>query len=152
VVLPAFIGRNKAVAASLVAALRFAPRPNGPMPRHLRSCLLKVKSNLSGLVADLFNDQNLEKLRIARPSKELFLCGGPISADSKSRPQSVRDYIYRLTQRRNPLNAKIILAEAANKIYRDTHYLDLISFEEDIAKLVALIVRRARCVPWIASP
>lgn len=140
VVLPGFIGRNKAVAASLVAALRFAPRPNGPMPRHLRSCLSKVKSYLSGLVADLFNDLNVEKLRIARPSKELFLCGGIISSDSKSRPQSVRDYIYRLNHRISSLNAKLILAEAANRIYRDTHYHDLISFEEDIAKLVALIV------------
>ena len=38
------------------------------------------------------------------------------------------------------LGAKIILAEVANRIYRDTSYHDLISFEEDIAKLVALIV------------
>jgi hypothetical protein len=110
------------------------------MPRHLPSCLLKVKSDLSGSIVDFYKDLNLNKVRFLRPSKEIFLCGGLISPTDTPNPKSVRDYIYRLLQQDNPLGAKLILAEKANHLYRSTTYGDLITFEEHIAKLVALIV------------
>lgn len=110
------------------------------MPRHLPSCLSKVKSYLSGSIVDFYKDLNLDKVRFVRPSKEIFLCGGLISSTDTVNPKSVRDYIYRLLQQDNPLGARLILAEKANNLYRSTTYRDLITFEENIAKLVALIV------------
>lgn len=110
------------------------------MPRHLRSCLSKVKSDLSGSIVDFYRDLNLDKVRFVRPSKEIFLCGGLISPTNTLNPKSVRDYIYRLLQQDNPLGAKLILAEKANNLYRSTTHGDLITFEEQIAKLVTLIV------------
>lgn len=110
------------------------------MPRHLRSCLSKVKRDLSGSIVDFYRDLNLDKVRFVRPSKEIFLCGGLISPTNTINSKSVRDYIYRLLQRDNPLGAKLILAEKANDLYRSTTHGDLITFEEQIAKLVTLIV------------
>ncbi|WP_204275442.1 retron St85 family effector protein, partial [Enterobacter hormaechei] len=34
----------------------------------------------------------------------------------------------------------IVLAEEANQIYRDTEYSDLITFEEDIARIAAVVL------------
>jgi hypothetical protein len=49
---------------------------------------------------------------------------------------------YLLTQRRiaRRLKADVILAEAANQLYRDTDYHDLITFEEDIARISAMVL------------
>ena len=110
------------------------------MPLQLCSCLSEVKSCLIKSIAEFYNDLNLERLTVIRPSKEIFLCGGVISTEQKAKRKSVRDYIYKILQRSNRLGANIILAEAANEIYRVADYRDLISFEEDVAKLVSLIV------------
>ena len=38
------------------------------------------------------------------------------------------------------LGSAIILAETAQQLYRDTHYEDLISFEEDIARIASIVL------------
>ena len=49
---------------------------------------------------------------------------------------------YLLNERKigRRLKADIVLAETANQLYRDTAYKDLITFEEDIAKISALVL------------
>ncbi len=86
----------------------------------------------------LFDDLNLEKLRINRPSKFMFLCGGVISKSADAKPENLRDYLCRV--RPLKLHHPIILAEGAVELYRKTHYHDLISFEEDLARIASVVL------------
>lgn len=93
------------------------------------------------MVAELttfYNDLELDEVRVRRPSKFLFLCGGYISADADARAQNLRDYLYRVRGLSGRLN--IVLAERATQLYRDSHYGDLISFEEDIARIASVVL------------
>jgi len=49
---------------------------------------------------------------------------------------------YLLNERKigRRLKADVVLAEKANQLYRDTTYQDLITFEEDIAKISAMVL------------
>ena len=89
-------------------------------------------------IATLFNDLNLEKIRVARPSKFLFLCGGARELNEKAKAANLRDYLLRV----RPMHTRysIVLAEEANQLYRDTDYSDLITFEEDIARIAAVVL------------
>lgn len=87
----------------------------------------------------LFTDLDFEKLRLQRPSKFIFFCGGKIS-DSSNDASSMRHYLLRQRKIARRLKADVILAEAANQLYRDTDYHDLITFEEDIAKISAMVL------------
>ena len=82
-----------------------------------------------------------DSLRVRRPGHSVFLCGGLISkkADDKA-VLSVRDYLYRVRQTEKRLGATVVLAETAQQLYRDTSYSDLISFEEDIARLASIVL------------
>lgn len=91
-------------------------------------------------IAGLFEDLNKEKLRVVRPSKPIFLCGGIIPVPKINRPPSLRDYIYRNFKTTSPIEGEIILAEQANQLYRDSKYRDLITFEEDIAHIASIIL------------
>jgi hypothetical protein len=93
---------------------------------------------LAAELVELYNDLDPERLRITRPSKFLFLCGGAVANDGNSKPQNLRDYIYRVRRLRS--SYEIVLAEKANQLYRDTDYTDLISFEEDIARIAAVVL------------
>jgi hypothetical protein len=93
---------------------------------------------LAAELVELYNDLDPERLRITRPSKFLFLCGGAVAHDGNPKPQNLRDYIYRVRRLRS--SYEIVLAEKANQLYRDTDYTDLISFEEDIARIAALVL------------
>jgi hypothetical protein len=95
---------------------------------------------LSTALFSLYNDLDLSRLRINRPSKFVFLCGGTISTTPESKASSLRDYLYRQRKIRQKLRGNIVLAETATQLYRDTTYDDLISFEEDIAKIAALVL------------
>jgi hypothetical protein len=86
----------------------------------------------------LYHDQDHDKLRFTRPSKFVFLCGGIIS--STTQPNTLRDYLYRTRHLSAHLNAKVVLAEEARDLYRSTKYRDLISFEEDIARIASLVL------------
>jgi hypothetical protein len=96
------------------------------------------------LVAELsalYNDQDLSRLRFAKPAQFIFLCGGVTDDTStEKKPLSLRDYLYRVRKFESRIKADIILAERATQLYRETRYSDLISFEEDIARIASLIV------------
>ncbi|WP_395711735.1 retron St85 family effector protein [Reyranella sp.] len=97
------------------------------------------------MVAELesfFGDLDLSKLRVEKPSRFVFLCGGTIRADDSTTVDSLRDYLYRIRPLSKYLQGSIVRAEAANQLYRDTKlgYTDLISFEEDIARIAAVVV------------
>lgn len=131
-----FIGRNGAESLSLVASLlaRRADKLSAPF---LPS---KGKERLVRELVDFFNDLNLSKVRVSRPSKFLFLCGGTISPDNSADSKSLRDYLHRVKSISRKVRADIVLAEWANQIYRDTSYRDLISFEEDIARIASVVL------------
>lgn len=92
---------------------------------------------MSQELSRLFFDLDLEKLRINRPSKFIFLCGGK---SSTTFPESLRDYLYRVRAFHRQIDAEIVLAEKAVQIYRETSYTDLISFEEDVALISSLVL------------
>jgi hypothetical protein len=75
--------------------------------------------------------------RFNTPFRSLFFCGG-VRGHGATRPTSLRDYLCR--KRGIRLNANIVFAEDANQLYRDTGYSDLISFEEDIARIVSSVL------------
>jgi hypothetical protein len=86
----------------------------------------------------LYNDLHLEDVRVFRPSKFLFFCGGYIAPVGAERPANLRDYLFRV--RRINRRYNIILAEEATQLYRDSHYGDLISFEEDLARIASVVL------------
>lgn len=89
-------------------------------------------------LADLFRDLDKARLRIQPPRKTLFLCGGVIGGTDAA--ESLRDYLFRIRSIESELPATVVLAEAANQLYRDTTYGDLISFEEDIARIASVVL------------
>jgi len=103
-------------------------------------CLSKVKGLFDSL-RDLNARIDRASLRVYRPKHTVFLCGGLISkkADEKA-VLSVRDYLYRIRQAEKRLGTTIVLAETAQQLYRDTTYNDLISFEEDIARIASIVL------------
>lgn len=89
-------------------------------------------------LTQLYEDLNKDNLRISRPAKFIFFCGGAIHEDPK-KSSSLRHYLLQSRSIGKRLKAEIVLAEKANALYRETSYGDLISFEEDIARISALI-------------
>ena len=94
---------------------------------------------------DALRDLNMRidraSLRVRRPSHSVFLCGGLISKQPDNKAVlSIRDYLYRIRQAEKRLGATIVLAETAQQLYRDTSYSDLISFEEDIARIASIVL------------
>lgn len=103
-------------------------------------CLSKVKGLFERLL-DLHSRIDRDALRVRRPDHVVFLCGGIISADEDNRiALSVRDYLYRIRKISSKLNGKIVLAEKAQQIYRESNYQDLISFEEDVARISSIVL------------
>ncbi len=89
----------------------------------------------------LLGDLSFDELRIRRPNRFTFLCGGRLEdSASKSAPICLRDYLVRIRGVEKKLGHPIVLAENAQQIYRDTSYPDLITFEEDIAKIAAVVL------------
>jgi len=96
---------------------------------------------LISALSALYEDQNLETLRFTYPSKFVFLCGGasPLNPTT-NKANNFRDYIYRVKKLQNRLKADVVLAETATTLYRDSNYNDLISFEEDIARIASIVL------------
>ena len=88
---------------------------------------------------NLFNDLDRAKLRLRRPSKFIFFCGGRLT-NQDGAAASLRYYLLNDRKISGRLDTDVILAERANQLYRDTDYHDLITFEEDIAKISAMIL------------
>jgi len=68
----------------------------------------------------------------------MFLCGGYIANDENAKAKNLRDYLFRVRQIANRYN--IVLAEKATQLFRDSEYDDLISFEEDVARIAAVVL------------
>lgn len=113
-------------------------------------CLLRVKSAVSESVEELLSYVVLGELRFQWPSAFIFFCGGSSSEDSND-PVSLRHYLLNERKIASRLNANVILAEAANQLYRDSSYKDLITYEEDIAKISRLILLIAESAGSLAE-
>jgi hypothetical protein len=115
--------------------------------RHARAAL-KMQINktdqndaesLAAEIQSFYGDLLLEKLRIIRPSKFVFMCGGAIvKTPPNARPENLRDYLWRVRPLR--LAHPTVLAEDAFQLFRDSDYDDLISFEEDVARIAAVVL------------
>lgn len=79
------------------------------------------------------------KLRIKRPTKFVFLCGGAILKDVEPPAINLRDFLWRKCGLEST-SFSYVLAESAQQLYRDSGYTDLISFEEDIARIAAVVL------------
>ncbi|WP_412050262.1 retron St85 family effector protein [Hoeflea sp. Naph1] len=90
-------------------------------------------------VNDLLSFVDLNEIRFRWPSEFIFFCGGRSSNDPRD-PVSLRHYLLEEKKIASRLEAKIVLAEAANQLYRDTSYKDLITYEEDIAKISRIVL------------
>jgi hypothetical protein len=90
-------------------------------------------------LVQFFNDLDLESIHIRRPDKFIFFCGGVFSNDDL-KPRSLRQYLLRTKNISPKLKAKVVLAEEANQLYRDTEFGDLISFEEEIAVISSVVL------------
>lgn len=82
---------------------------------------------------------DLDRLRVRKPSKTVFLCGGK-TEQGPSRPLSVRDFLLRFRATFRTIDCNVVLAEDATQLYRDSKFQDLISFEEGVAQIAALIL------------
>lgn len=82
---------------------------------------------------------DFDELRGARPADFVFLCGGYSNDKAKPPYFSLRHYLLRHSTFQSRLNGYLVLAEDAQRIFDDNYYTDLISFEEDIARIASLI-------------
>jgi hypothetical protein len=96
---------------------------------------------LISALSALYEDQNLARLRFTYPRKFLFLCGGASPRNPPDKKAiNLRDYLYRIKNLQTRLKAEVVLAETATTLYRDSNYNDLISFEEDIARIASIVL------------
>lgn len=114
------------------------------------SCLLKVKSHVPEKVQDYLRHVHLNEFRFKWPSEFIFFCGGRSDIDPRS-AVSLRHYLLAERKIEPKLQARVVLAEAANQIYRDTTYKDLITYEEDIAKISRIVLLIAESAGSLAE-
>ncbi|MGO6673543.1 retron St85 family effector protein [Rhizobium leguminosarum] len=88
---------------------------------------------------EFYNNLDFESIRVRRPRKFVFFCGGVFGNDD-TKPKSLRQYLLRTRNISSRVRADIVLAEAANQLYRDTEFSDLITFEEEIAIISSLVL------------
>ncbi len=93
---------------------------------------------------------DLNELRLRWPSAFIFFCGGS-STENPNDPVSLRHYLLSERNIGPRLDGKVILAEAANQLYRDSSYKDLITYEEDIAKISRVILLIAESAGSLAE-
>ena len=101
-------------------------------------------------VEDLLGCVDLDELRFKWPSAFIFFCGGS-SSDVANDAVSLRHYLLKERKIEARLDGKVILAEAANQLYRDSSYTDLITYEEDIAKISRVILLIAESAGSLAE-
>lgn len=94
---------------------------------------------MDGLGAE-FARLDLTRLRVRKPSKTVFLCGGRIGEPSQRKVLSVRDFLVRHRATFRTIRCNVALAENATQLYRDSRFKDLISFEEEIAQISAVVL------------
>ncbi|MCJ9754470.1 retron St85 family effector protein [Neorhizobium sp. BETTINA12A] len=99
---------------------------------------------------NLYNDIDLDAVHVRRVKPFVFLCGGHM-AGLDGKPASLRKYLLKTRGLQNKIKAKIVLAEEANQLYRDTEYSDLITFEEDIAVISSMVLLIAESAGSLAE-
>lgn len=82
---------------------------------------------------------SLENIRVHAPSAVVFLCGGKTD-ETLEAPLTLRDAFHRITKLGALPGYEVVLAELAKPLTSEGGYLDLLSFESDIAQVVALIL------------
>jgi hypothetical protein len=70
---------------------------------------------------------------------------------ANDKPHSLREYLLKQRRLEQKINAKIVLAETANQLYRDTDYGDLITFEEDVAIIASVVLLIAESAGSLAE-
>lgn len=80
-----------------------------------------------------------DNIRVHAPSAVVFLCGGKTDGTLDA-PQTLRDAFHRIAQLGALPGYEIVLAERAKPLNAAAGYRDLLSFESDIAQVVALIL------------
>ncbi len=90
------------------------------------------------LIEELSSNLDLKKFHLNKFSPKIFICGGKIGDNNRTRYLSIRDYIYKkIKKENNCLFSRLILAEDINKwFFGDNHYENLLDLEEDLAGLV----------------
>jgi hypothetical protein len=94
---------------------------------------------LDGLT-EAFQRLDFDRLRLRKPSKTVFFCGGKLGKLNEKPAFSVRDFLLRHRALFRTINCNVVLAEDATQLYRDSKFRDLISFEEGVAQVAALIL------------
>ncbi|UVC08734.1 hypothetical protein IHQ71_27015 [Rhizobium sp. TH2] len=88
---------------------------------------------------NFFRELDFEAVTVRRPANIVFFCGGRFS-DVGEETRTLRHYLLRERNIGARLSARVVLAETANQLYRDSEYRDLITFEEDIATVACLVL------------
>lgn len=86
-----------------------------------------------------YADIEFDAVHARRVKPFIFFCGGHMNG-ADAQPASLRKYLLRTRSLQSRLKARVVLAEEANQLYRDTEYSDLITFEEDIAHLSSVVL------------
>ena len=79
-------------------------------------------------------------LRVHPPSSVIFLCGGLAKSEPPELPESLRAAFLRLELPEEFKKYRIVVAEAAEPMLPVAGHRDLLTFESDIAGVVALIL------------
>lgn len=94
---------------------------------------------LTGPPKEFLESLNVSELRITRPRKFIFLCGGILGNDVPA--PSAREALLRSLPDRTILDDYgIVLAEKVDAFYADSPYKNLIQFELDIAQMSDAVV------------
>lgn len=89
-----------------------------------------------------FDQIDLTRVYLARPSRFILLCGGQIDGDATGPVTARKLFLNSLADRNSFENHKIILAESINAFYPDSPYrnLSLIELEIDFARISDSVV------------
>lgn len=84
---------------------------------------------------------DLAKSRIINFPSYIFLCGGQLSSQGDNCFKSCRDIFYSYVERQNDIvSQNIVLAEDIIKLFDESGYPDLLTFEKDLAAISLLTI------------
>ena len=89
---------------------------------------------------EFFQSIDSSDLRVTRPRKFIFLCGGIIDPKAERPPSARESFLRSLAHRSQFENHEIVLAEQIDTFYPDSPYKNLIKFEIDIAEISDSVV------------
>jgi hypothetical protein len=89
---------------------------------------------------EFFQSIDFSDLRVTRPRRFIFLCGGIIDPDTERSPSARESFLRSLVHRSRFESHEIVLAEQIDTFYPDSPYKNLIKFEIDIALISDSVV------------